>query len=885
MQQALLRRCALVLSAALVGAGGLAGEAILLSTAGLALGFGRASAFGLALFVAGYAVGAWRAGRFGGSDRRWLLGLALPALLVVWLGVEVTLLAAAAGWSTLLAGLLTCLALVASGAIQGALLPAMLRVDAAFSSSRAVAMLFAANLAGSILGARWIGFELVAAAGRGGAALCAGAAAALGALLAGFLLRGDASRAPATAAAKPEDQGDLSPASAALLAGLGTAWTITLEWIGLRHALLWLESQQATLNAVLTASMSALALGALFCLGLPRGRAAVLALIPIAILGTLWVAFGAPWASAHAGGSRYLFALILLGPGLVAFGAWIPALYRATSGEVGARLGRLLLHEAWGALIGAPLVHALLVPRFGLGGGLAVLAALGGLLAFLAGGATRHSALSALPIAGIALCAAIALARAEEPALRSPLYNDASLSLRSFAEDSQFAVGVVDDGILGERTILTDRFRAAGTGRDYLYMRALGHLPLLLHPAPRRVAVMCLGTGTTLGAAFLHSEVEQLDVLEISPAVIAAAPWFLAVNNGALEPAGAGRVHVRRGDGRRLLADSPGAYDVVTMEPLLPDSPFGVYLYTREFYAVAARALAPGGIVCQWVPPHALEPRVFDAVVSSFSRAFPWSGRFLFGSQLVLIGAEREPLLDPARFPYADSALGAALASVNLRSPGAVLSTFQGSAAWPNSERELSDDAPWIVFLEKPADARVLTWLGANLARLEALGSPPPPTWIQHAGVDAARYSRAAALLLRARIQAAEFEASLRRPGANPIEARPVSAEWAELAKLSEAGALGKALIDEQRFLANLREGVARIATDPQTAVERLLTAAELRTERGDTHVYLSAALHGLGSDRAARAALARAIELCPRILETTAGQRAARLGLPVAQP
>ncbi|MEO6709543.1 MAG: hypothetical protein ABI054_07245, partial [Planctomycetota bacterium] len=195
MQQASLRRCALVFSAALVGAGGLAGEAILLSTAGLALGFGRASAFGLALFVAGYALGSWRAGRFGGSDRRWLLALFLPALLVVWAGVELTLFAAAAGWSTLLAGSLTCLALVASGAVQGALLPAMLRADAAFSSSRAVALFFTANLAGSILGARWIGFELVAAAGRSRAALCAGAAAALGALLASFLLRPDANPA------------------------------------------------------------------------------------------------------------------------------------------------------------------------------------------------------------------------------------------------------------------------------------------------------------------------------------------------------------------------------------------------------------------------------------------------------------------------------------------------------------------------------------------------------------------------------------------------------------------------------------------------------------------------------------------------------------------
>ena len=875
------RRSALLLAAALVGAGGLAGEAILLSAASLALGFGRASALGLSLFVAGYGLGAWRAGRQHWDPRRALGPLAAAALVIPWLSVQALWLANASGWSTIAAGSLAALALALAGFVQGALLPALLRLDPQLAGSRGVALVFAANLGGSIAGAQAIGFECVAHFGRSRSALVAGACAALGALLAAVLAR----RAPRVPEDSPPDADSahaVPPFNAALLAGLGTAWVIAAEWIGLRLALLWLESQQATLAAVLGASLCSLALGAMLALCLPRGRAGVMLLIPFAVGGCVWLSLAAPWLHARLGDSRFLFSLGLLGPALAPFGAWIPALYRASSGESGARVGRLVLHETWGALLIAPLAHFVLVPRFGLAGALGALAGGGALLALAASGLDRRRALPCALLVGLSCGSASLLALSGEPALRSPLYTDPSLSVRSFREDAQFAVGVVDDGIQGERTLLTDRFRAAGTGRDYAYMRALGHLPLLLHPSPGRVAVMCLGTGTTLGAVSLHPEVERLEVLEISRAVIAAAPWFTSVNQGALEDANSARVQVHQGDGRRLLADRPASFDVISMEPLLPDSPFGVYLYTREFYAAAARALAPGGLLCQWIPPHALEPEVFDVLVHTLGEVFPWSGRFLFGSQLVLIGAQREPQLDPRRFPEPASSLGRELARVNLHEPGGVLASFRGSSVWPAGQRELSDDDPWIVYLDKASDQRVLDWLGQNLERLEQRSGPPPAGWSSVVGERAERFVRAGELLVGARIEAANFEARLRRGGAAAGDLLANSRDFDALAQSQEAGQLGRALIDEQRFLALLREGVAAIGRDPRVAADRLLAAAELRPERADAQLYVAAAMAALGDPAAARAALARAVELCPRALETPAGLRAVSLGLAV---
>ncbi|MBK8179517.1 MAG: hypothetical protein IPK67_11660 [Planctomycetes bacterium] len=889
-----IRRGALLAAAALIGAGGLAGQTILVSCSGLALGFARASAVGLTMFVAAYAVGAWLSGRAravpGNRHARRLAWAALLSLGVTWVGVRSVLATSSDGGSATVAAAVALAALGALGLVQGGLLPALLRVDPALAGSRAVALIFAANLAGSLAGARFIAFDCVAAFGRSQGALAAGLAAALGALLAGAAAR---TAAPGSAGGGGDGReavpgavpsGRLSETRAALLVGLGTAWVLSLEWIALRHALLWLESQEVVLHAVLSASLAALALGALTSGLLPRGALGVLTLVPGLLFGTWWIAHGAPLARAWSGSSAILFAMILVGPALACFGAWLPALYRASEGEVGRRMGRLAIHEAWGALLGAPLVQAWLVPSFGLAGALAGLASVGALLALLAAPTGRLGRAAAGLLGAAALALAVLLARGEEPALRSPLYTDPALAVRSFAEDSQFAVGVVDDGLIGERTLLTDRFRAAGTGRDYLYMRALGHLPLLLHPAPRRVAVMCLGTGTTLGAAFLHPEVERLEVLEISPAVVAAAPWFESVNQGALAPeatAAQGRVRVRLGDGRRSLADSPGSFDVVTMEPLLPDSPFGVYLYTREFYAVAKRSLAPGGIFCQWVPPHALEPAVFDAVCESFSHSFAWSGRFLFGTQLVLIGAEHAPELLAGRFPEPLSTLGRALAAVNLDAPGRLRVAFVGDAPWPAPERPLSDDDPWIVFEEKRADARVFLWLQRNLERLRQVGGSAPEAWTRVLGSEAGEFARASELLLQGRIGAAAAEAAARQ-GVSQAGLWPAPAEEARLlAASNEVGELGRSLLEEQRFLARLRLGVGLLPADPRAAADQLLDAALLRRERADVHLYVSAALHRLGDERGARAAKARALELCPRVLETPAGLRAAALGLP----
>src|SRR5262245_63600026 len=61
----------------------------------------------------------------------------------------------------------------------------------------------------------------------------------------------------------------------------------------------------------------------------------------------------------------------------------------------------------------------------------------------------------------------------------------------------------------------------AGDSPDNLTERLLAHVPLLLHPRPRTVLVIGLGTGITLGSSLRHP-VERADTVEISPEVVEA---------------------------------------------------------------------------------------------------------------------------------------------------------------------------------------------------------------------------------------------------------------------------------------------------------------------------------------------------------------------------
>jgi spermidine synthase len=865
------------LCAALAGAAGLGAESVFLSIAGLSVGQASASALGLGFFVAGWALGAWLAGNYRGPVSTALAVLAIVAPCTSFVARALLFELGKTGGASPLSAPVALLVVALVALPQGMFLPLLARTAARGREDVGVAALIASNLFGALLGGWAIGYLAVGAWGRIGALHVAEAAACASALLGAFASRSLVDGPPVASARVAA----LSRLRAGWIVGVTTLWVVGLEWLCLRLGVLWIGSRQSALVTVVACSLLALALGAALLPKLVhRDERGVLEVLVLGLVSSTWPVWAAPAIEAVRARGDIAMMLALVVPALLPFGALLPTLHRAIEGESGARLGALFVHEMWGALIAGPLVHWSLVPRLGVGGAIGALCSCAGLAALALG--ARHRALVAASVLASAL-ACIVVVRAPEPALATPKLVDPSLTLRAFSEDSEFAVSVVDDGLNGERTLLTDQFRAAGTGRDYRYMRLLGHLPVLLHPAPKRVAVVALGTGTTLGAVSLHREVEQLDVLEISPAVVAQNGWFSAVNRAALDgehtsrerrPDGSARVQVLLGDGRRTLGHSQARYDVITMEPLLPDSPFGVYLYTREFYGVAKRALAPGGVFCQWVPPHALEPEVFDAVLGAFAESFEWSSAWLFGTQVILLGAEQPPALDPRRFEV-DDELHRALDELGVANASGLRARFVCDLdAWPKIARPLTDVDPWIAWRSQPRGLAILTWLPDNLERLLAIAGDPPWPDVDPRGAKLVR------ALHEARLAKARTEYEMRAHAMTAERARAQSIEpLVPFGAAARDDAEVREFLGEIEYLAALRKGVDALQQGTD-AVQPLLRAAELRPERADSHLYLGLALTRNGVAGGARAALAKACELCPRIADTPAGQLALGLGL-----
>ena len=452
-----------------------------------------------------------------------------------------------------------------------------------------------------------------------------------------------------------------------------------------------------------------------------------------------------------------LLVAALLLPMTLAFGAAFPFAVAVGSGrddQVTETLGLIYAVNTLGAIAGALASGFVLVPRLGLHDTIRLVSAATALTAVavlaFSGGRGRRIALAA---AALVLAAAVALPQWDRLLLSSGAYKyaatftgpslDTALRAGELLSYREGATGtVMVRRLAGTLSLAIDGKVDASNAGDMLTQRLLAHLPLLLHPDPRRAAILGLGSGVTLGSALTHP-LDEVVAIEISPEVVDASRFFEAENHGALHDP---RTRLIVGDGRTHLLLGRQRYDVIVSEPSNPWMAGIASLFTREFFEGARARLAPGGVLCQWAHTYDISRDDLRSIVATFLSVFPHGTMWMVGDADVLLIGSAEPL--DARMAGLAAAwqrpgVAADLSTVGARSPFALLSLFvaQGPALarWVGDARLQTDNHAHLEF--SGPRAIVGRSRDDNAAALRELARQAPPP----AAVAAARAGAAGA--------------------------------------------------------------------------------------------------------------------------------------------
>lgn len=226
-----------------------------------------------------------------------------------------------------------------------------------------------------------------------------------------------------------------------------------------------------------------------------------------------------------------------------------------------------------------------------------------------------------------------------------------NLELLDYKEGGFSTLSVVEDQPSGARTLYVDGFSTATVSDSVggsAYMQAMGFIPMILHPNPKRALVMCFGTGNTLGTVARFPGI-MVDGVEIDRNVVSMAHWFSRWNHDAINQ---DNVHLTYQDARGFIRWTDEMYDVITLEPMSPVQAGVNNLYSKEFYEQSRQRLNPGGLMMQWLPLHLVGQEDAQAIVKTFQSVFPHTS--VWNSYLtrivLLVGSDKPQVLDKSRF-------------------------------------------------------------------------------------------------------------------------------------------------------------------------------------------------------------------------------------------
>ena len=143
------------------------------------------------------------------------------------------------------------------------------------------------------------------------------------------------------------------------------------------------------------------------------------------------------------------------------------------------------------------------------------------------------------------------------------------------------------------RVLMLDGYIMLTEKDEFIYHEMMVHVPLCVHPNPKKVLVIGGGDGGTVRELTRYSGIEKIDLVEIDEAVVKVCEQYLPQTAGKLSDERVNKIYE---DGLKYIRHHENEYDVILVDSTDPFGP-GEGLFTKEFYGNCFRALKEDGIM------------------------------------------------------------------------------------------------------------------------------------------------------------------------------------------------------------------------------------------------------------------------------------------------
>ena len=336
----------------------------------------------------------------------------------------------------------------------------------------------------------------------------------------------------------------------------------------------------------------------------------------------------------------------------------VTKIYTGSARQLGRSIGNVYAVNTVGSILGAFCAGFILIPLLGIRPSIVLTVALNtgiGCLLILksrwqaeTGKSLLQGVSIGMPILNAGLAVIMLLTVNQPLFLKSAIFKTQRPgdTLVDYNEEVDATVTTLKDDE-GVYRLYVDTNQAADASRwDSPSHRVIAHLPLLLHPRPKRALVVGFGMGLTSHSITQHGV--RVDAVELSSGVISAAQkHFTHVNGNVFESP---LFNYRLNDGRNHILMTKTKYDMIStgiIHPLV--SAGSSNIYTADFYRLCRRILSEDGIMCQWVPLHRLPEAHYKMIVRTFIEVFPHTTLWYKYTPdfVILIGT-----LEPLRIDY-----------------------------------------------------------------------------------------------------------------------------------------------------------------------------------------------------------------------------------------